>query len=95
MADVVKVIEINGRKFELKEPAGYEVDLFVSKYFDKDMQPKDIAEANVALIRMCFGLPEDEIKRLPNSVYRRLLDEAAGYFQSMNTLGDDVQKKQS
>jgi len=95
MEDVVKIVEIDGRKFELREPPGYEVDLFVMRYYDKDMQPipEKIADANVHLIKMCFGLPEDKIKKLPNRVYRQLLNEAAAYFIETTKPGGDEGKK--
>jgi len=95
MADVIKVIEIDGKKYELREPAGYEVDLMITRFYDDEMKPikEKIAEANVALIKMCYGLDEEEIKKLPNRVYRRLLAEAAEYFTTTTGGMGDFQKK--
>lgn len=92
---VIKKVKIGEREFELREPPGFEVDEFVARFLDDNMKvPREkIGEANVALIKMCFGLEEDEIKQLPNSVYRALLNEAADYFKNMGTMGDDIQKK--
>lgn len=95
MTEVVKVIEVNGRKFELREPTGYEVDLMVTRYYDGGLQPirEKIAEANLALLKMCYGLSEEEAKNLPNSVYRRLIKEAADYFAETMAGLEEYQKK--
>ena len=70
-----KVIEIDGRKFVGKEPAGYALDVYITKYLDEKMNipPEKLPEANVELIAMVFGLDPEEVKALPNSVYRPLL----------------------
>ncbi|MBO8181119.1 MAG: hypothetical protein H0Z19_11735 [Archaeoglobus sp.] len=87
-----KKVTINGREFTAREPAGYEVDRFIVEFLDDNMQPirEKIPEANVALIKMVFGLSEEEIKQLPNSVYRKLTEEAGNFIVGMN---EDEQKK--
>jgi len=91
---VVKEIEIKGHKFTLYEPAGYEVDEFLMKYYDDDMNPikEKLPEANVTLIKMCFHLSDDEVKRLPSSIYYALLNASAEYFQSLNMVGAGEKK---
>ena len=83
---------INGRKFTAREPAGYEVDKFIVEFLDDNLQPikEKIPEANVALIKMVFSLSEEEIKELPNSVYRKLTEIAGKYIAG---LSEDEQKK--
>ena len=83
---------INGRKFTAREPAGYEVDKFIVEFLDDNLQPikEKIPEANVALIKMVFGLSEEEIKQLPNSVYRKLTETAGKYIAGIS---EDEQKK--
>lgn len=83
---IVKEIEVKGRKFTLYEPAGYEVDAFLVQYYDDDMNPirEKLPDANLSLIKMCFKLTDDDIKALPSSVYYKLLNEAAIYFNELN-----------
>jgi len=83
---------INGKKFTAREPAGYEVDKFIVEFLDDNLQPikEKIPEANVALIKMVFGLSEKEIKQLPNSIYRKLTEMAGKYIAGIS---EDEQKK--
>lgn len=92
---VIKEIEVKGHRFTLYEPAGYEVDEFLIKYYDADMNPikEKLPEANLTLIKMCFRLTDDDIKKLPSSVYYKLLAEAADYFRGLNVVGGDEGKK--
>ncbi|MBO8180791.1 MAG: hypothetical protein H0Z19_10015 [Archaeoglobus sp.] len=87
-----KKVTINGREFTAREPAGYEVDKFIVEFLDDNLQPikEKIPEANVALIKMVFGLGEEEIKQLPNSVYRKLTEVAGNYIAG---LSEGEQKK--
>ena len=93
---VVKDVEVAGHKFTLYEPAGFEVDEFLMKYYDDSMNPihEKLPEANVALIKMCFHMSEEEVKRLPSSVYYTLLNTAAEYFRGLSiAAGGDEEKK--
>lgn len=83
---VVKEVTVGGRKFTLYDPHGYEVDEFLTKYYDENMMPirEKLPDANMALIKMCFRLTEEEIKRLPSRVYYKLLAEAGDYFKNLN-----------
>lgn len=95
MDNVIKKVVIGEKEFLLREPAGYEVDRLLTLYYDDNMNPiKDkIAEANVHIIKMFYGLSEDEIKKLPNRVYRKLLNEALAYFKEMNQDTEGAEKK--
>jgi len=83
---------INGKKFMAREPTGYEVDKFIVEFLDDNLEPikEKLPEANVALIKMVFGLSEEEIKQLPNSIYRKLTEMAGKYIAG---LSEDEQKK--
>jgi len=87
-----KIIEIEGRKYIAKEPSGYDVDRFIVLFLDDNMNPikEKLPDANVYLIKMVFGLDEEEIKALPVSVYRRLTNEAAKFIGG---IAEDEAKK--
>ncbi|MBO8173505.1 MAG: phage tail assembly protein [Bacillaceae bacterium] len=76
-------IEIDGEEYIAREPTGYELLKFTEKYLDMDGNTKEgisTADMIVELVGMIFGVPEEDVKKLPWGALQQLNEAANNYL---------------